>query len=56
MQCGSQTGYAAKYFFVHKDIKDDFKKEPWYFGEMSREAAEFLLGDNANPEGKFNIC
>ena len=56
LQCGNQIGFAAKYYFVHKDNTVDYKKEPWYFGEMSREEAEHLLGDNANSEGKFDLC
>ena len=51
MQCGNTTGYAAKYYFVHKDFDEDYKKEPWFFGDMNREEAEHLLGDNANPDG-----
>merc|ERR1711990_1415819 len=43
MQCGNTTGYAAKYYFVHKDFDEDYKKEPWFFG------------DNANPDGSFLV-
>ena len=54
MKCGNTTGYAAKYYFVHKEYDEDYKKEPWFFGDMSREEAEHLLGDNANPDGRLN--
>ena len=53
MKCGNTTGYAAKYYFVHKEYDEDYKKEPWFFGDMSREEAEHLLGDNANPDGQL---
>jgi len=55
MKCGNTTGYAAKYYFVHKDFDEDYKKEPWYFGDMPREEAVHLLGDNANPDGSFLV-
>merc|ERR1711953_1226082 len=55
MKCGNTTGYAAKYYFVHKEYDEDYKKEPWFFGDMSREEAEHLLGDNANPDGSFLV-
>jgi len=55
MKCGNTTGYAAKYYFIHKDFDEDYKKEPWYFGDMTREEAEHLLGDNANPDGSFLV-
>ena len=53
MKCGNTTGYAAKYYFVHKDFDEDYKKEPWFFGDMTREEADHLLGDNANPDGRL---
>ena len=49
-----RKGYAAKYHFVHKDYDEDYKKEPWYFGDMTREEAEHWLGDNANPNGQLD--
>ena len=50
-QLNNDGGYAAKYYFVHKNHEKDHEKEPWYFGDMTREEAEHLLGDNANPDG-----
>ena len=50
-QLNNSEGYAAKYYFVHKNHEKDHEKEPWYFGDMTREEAEYLLGDNANPDG-----
>ena len=54
MKCKDKEGFAAKYYFVEKDYGQEcpYKKEPWYFGDMSREEAEHLLGDNANPDGE----
>ena len=51
MRCGSVAGYANKNYFIHKEGRKDFYKEPWYFGQMTREVAERLLGDTANPDG-----
>ena len=51
MRCGNTYGYASKYYFVHKEYDEDYKKEPWYFGDMSREEAVRLLEDTANPDG-----
>ena len=54
MKYGNTYGYASKYYFVHKDYNEDYKKEPWYFGDMTREEAEHWLGDNANPNGQLD--
>jgi hypothetical protein len=53
---GTKTsiGYAAKYYFALKNARD-FQKESWFFGEMTRQEAEDLLGDKANPDGSFLI-
>ena len=44
-------GFAAKYHFDFNDRGDRSKMEPWYFGEMTREETEHLLGNNANSDG-----
>ena len=33
----------------------DYEKEPWYFGEMSREDAENFLENRANSDGSFLV-
>ena len=48
-------GYAAKYYFADKDESEEYKKEPWYFGDMERQEAVELLGDTANPDGSFLV-
>jgi len=55
VQCGRKIGFASKHYFVHKDAKKEFERKPWYFGDMTREDAERLLGDTANPDGSFLI-
>ena len=45
-----RKGYAAKCNF----IPNDWKIEPWFFGEMTREETEHLLGSSANPDGNRN--
>ena len=51
VECGKYEGFASKHYFVHKDTKDPWERKPWYFGDMTREDAERLLGDTANPDG-----
>merc|ERR1711962_316279 len=55
VECGKYKGFASKHYFVHKDTKDPWERKPWYFGDMTREDAESLLGDTANPDGSFLI-
>ena len=46
-----RKGFAAKYHFNSNDRGGRSKMEPWYFGEMTREETEHLLGNNANSDG-----
>ena len=52
---GEAEGYASKYFFAKRGALKDYEKEPWYFGEMSREEAEHLLKPRANSDGSFLV-
>ena len=49
-----RKGYAAKYHFVHKDCDEDYKKKPWYFGDMTRKEAQHWLGYNTNQDGQLD--
>ena len=51
MKSGRKEGFASKHYFVHKEAKKEYERKPWYFGDMTREDAERLLGDTANPDG-----
>ena len=55
VEVGKKSGYAAKYYFAEMGASEDHVYEPWYFGEMTREEAEQLLGNNANPDGKITL-
>ena len=48
------TGYASKYYFAPLGSKGH-TKEPWFFGEMSREDCHELLDHKANPEGSYLV-
>ena len=51
VKCGRKEGFASKHYFVHRDPKEEYMRQPWYFGDMAREDAERLLGDRANLDG-----
>ena len=55
MKFGRDEGFAAKFNFVRSDAMNDYEKEPWYFGEMSREDAENFLENRANSDGSFLV-
>ena len=55
VKCGHKEGFAAKYYFAPKAADKEYEKEPWYFGDMTREEAEDLLADPANPDGAFLV-
>eukprot|EP00092_Neocalanus_flemingeri_P012532 GFUD01013507.1.p1 GENE.GFUD01013507.1~~GFUD01013507.1.p1 ORF type:complete len:510 (+),score=126.88 GFUD01013507.1:2-1531(+) len=48
------SGYASKYYFA-KAGSNGHSKEPWYFGDMSREDCQELLDHKANPEGSYMV-
>ena len=48
------TGYASKYYFAQAG-STGHSKEPWFFGEMSREDCHELLDHKANPEGSYLV-
>merc|ERR1711892_1580287 len=48
------TGYASRYYFS-KSGSGGHLKEPWHFGEMSREDCNELLDHKANPEGSYLV-
>ena len=51
VKSGRKEGFASKHYFAHKDAKKEHERKSWYFGDMTREDAERLLGDTANPDG-----
>ena len=51
VKSGRKEGFASKHYFVHREAKKEYERKPWYFGDMTREDAERLLGDTANPDG-----
>ena len=51
MKSGRKEGFASKHYFVHKDARKEYERKPWYFGDMTREDAERLLGHTANNDG-----
>jgi len=55
VKSGRKEGFASKHYFVHREAKKEYERKPWYFGDMTREDAERLLGDTANPDGSFLI-
>ena len=57
VKSGRKEGFASKHYFVHREAKKEYERKPWYFGDMTREDAERLLGDTANPDGfgKFKL-
>jgi len=52
---GNFTGFAAEYYFARNDVEHDYEKEPWFFGEVSRNDSTDLLNQDANPEGSYII-
>jgi len=55
VKSGRKEGFASKHYFVHKDARKEYERKPWYFGDMTREDAERLLGHTANNDGSFLI-
>jgi len=55
VKSGSFTGYAAKFYFVPANTKNDWEKQPWYFGDVSRDESEAMLKDMANPDGAYLV-
>ena len=55
MKSGKGEGYAAKYNFVKRHYNYEYEKEPWYFGDMTREDAEDFLRNRANSDGSFLV-
>ena len=51
VKSGRREGFASKHYFVHKDARKEYERKPWYFGDMTREDAERLLGHTANNDG-----
>ena len=51
VKSGRKEGFASKHYFVHKDARKEYERKPWYFGDMTREDAERLLGHTANNDG-----
>merc|ERR1719499_2402754 len=47
-------GYASRYYFAMYG-SHGYLKEPWYFGNLSREDCHELLGHKANPEGSYLV-
>ena len=45
----------TKYFLVLREVEELHGTAPWFFGEMTRQEAEDLLSDNANPDGSFLV-
>ena len=52
---GNFTGFAAGYYFARNDAENDYEKEPWFFGEVSRADINDMLSQTANPEGSYII-
>eukprot|EP00092_Neocalanus_flemingeri_P021490 GFUD01023304.1.p1 GENE.GFUD01023304.1~~GFUD01023304.1.p1 ORF type:complete len:528 (+),score=118.54 GFUD01023304.1:41-1585(+) len=52
---GSYTGFAARYYFARRDAENDYEKEPWFFGEVSRPETIDMLSQISNPEGSYII-
>ena len=52
---GKFIGYASKYYFAAKNVKNSYESEPWFFGSLSRGEADSMLNNEANPHGAFLV-
>ena len=55
VKSGSFIGFAAGYYFAKKDAENDYEREPWFFGDVSRVDIEDMLSQTANPDGSYII-
>ena len=44
VQKGNFKGFAAAYYFARNAAENDYEKEPWFFGEISRKDINNKLG------------
>jgi len=52
---GNFIGFASGYYFAKNDAENDYEKEPWFFGEVSRADTNAMLSQTANPEGSYIV-
>ena len=51
----NKSGYASRYYFAPKQTVMPHEKEPWYFGNITRNETNVMLRHELNPDGSFII-